>query len=47
MSKAECVKRARNLNQQAIADRICGKIGVAAELRARRDGYILRARETA
>ena len=45
MSKQECVTRARNLNQQAIQDRKSGKIGWAAELRARRDGYMLRARE--
>lgn len=46
MDVQECVMRARNLNQQAIQDRKSGKIGWAAELRARRDGYMYRARET-
>ena len=45
MKVQECVMRARNLNHQAIQDRKSGKISWAAELRARRDGYIYRARE--
>lgn len=45
MSKKEFhVKRARSLNQQAIAYRSVGTIGFAADLRARRDGHMLAAR---
>lgn len=47
MSKTECVRRARSLNHQAIFHRSNGKIFTAAELRAKRNGYIFHARELA
>lgn len=47
MSKAECVQRARNLNQQAIGYRMSGQkrlIKLAVEFCERRDELIAQAR---
>lgn len=44
LTKAECVRRARNLNQQALACRSCGKIKWARELVRKRKQYMAAAR---
>jgi hypothetical protein len=47
MSKAECVKRARNLNHQAIGYRVSNEkrqLKIAAELCERRDEFMKQAR---
>lgn len=43
--KGYWVNRARDLNHHAISMRRIGEVAKAVELRFRRDGYILRARE--
>jgi len=44
LTKSECVRRARNLNQQALAYRACGKTKWARELVKARKGYMAAAR---
>ena len=44
LTKAECVRRARNLNQQAVAYRSCGKQGWALSLIQQRKRYMAAAR---
>lgn len=44
LTKAECVRRARNLNQQAVAYRSCGKRGWARSLIQHRKRYMAAAR---
>lgn len=44
LSKAECVRRARNLNQQALVYRACGKHAWARELVHKRKQYMAAAR---
>jgi hypothetical protein len=44
LTKSDCVRRARNLNQQAIAYRLCGKKTLARELVQKRKQYITAAR---
>ena len=44
LTKADCVRRARNLNQQAIAWRSCGKKQWAREAIAKRKDYMRAAR---
>lgn len=44
LTKAECVRRARNLNQQALAYRSCGKKTWARELVEKRKQYMAAAR---
>lgn len=44
LTKSECVRRARNLNQQAIAYRQCGKHRWSRELMQKRRQYIAAAR---
>lgn len=47
MTKSECVKRARNLNQTANAYRAMGRTLMADSLRAARDQYMRHARNEA
>jgi hypothetical protein len=44
LTKAHCVRRARNLNQQAIAYRLCGKLKWARDLVKKRKQYMAAAR---
>jgi hypothetical protein len=44
LTKAECVRRARNLNQQAQAYRSCGKRKWARDLVQKRKQYMAAAR---
>lgn len=44
LTKPDCVRRARNLNQQAVAYDNCGKPNWAKMLRAKRDRYMSAAR---
>jgi len=44
LTKSECVRRARNLNQQAIAYRSCGKTKWAREMVRKRTQYMAAAR---
>lgn len=44
LTKSECVRRARNLNQQAVIYRQCGKREWALELIAKRRKYMSAAR---
>lgn len=44
LTKEECVRRARNLNQQAIAYRMCGMGKWANELFRMRGKYMMAAR---
>ncbi len=44
LTKSECVRRARNLNQQAIAYRVGGKQSWACELVKKRKQYMAAAR---
>lgn len=44
LTKSECVRRARNLNQQALAYRSCGKSKWARELVQKRKQYMAAAR---
>lgn len=44
LTKSECVRRARNLNQQAVAYRSVGKLKWARELDMKRKQYMSAAR---
>lgn len=44
LTKSECVRRARNLNHQAIAYRDCGKPAWAREVAQKRSQYMVAAR---
>ena len=44
LTKSDCVRRARNLNQQAIAYRLCGLRSSAQELIQKRNRYMAAAR---
>lgn len=44
LTKPDCVRRARNLNQQAIAYRECGQARWARNLFRKRDQYMAAAR---
>ncbi len=45
LTKSECVRRARNLNQQAIAYKACGRIEWYKRLMENRKKYMSAARE--
>ena len=44
LTKSECVRRARNINQQAITWRACGKKAWARDAFKKRDHYMSAAR---
>lgn len=44
LTKSECVRRARNLNQQAVSYRLSGQEGRYRDLMQKREHYMIAAR---